>query len=144
MKRVHFSFGGLGFPQYSRTQPLCATRLSCHLITSSAGQSYVRKTRSQAWNASFSKFKNGETNVEVKESFRDQDVDIVESGCGRVNDVFVEPLIMICACRIACARRVSVNVLSGVLTSWQITAVLPYFPYARQPDKVYSSGGKPH
>ncbi|CAN3356372.1 ribose-phosphate pyrophosphokinase 5 [Diutina catenulata] len=70
--------------------------------------------------AKSSKFANGETSVEIGESVREKDVFIVQSGCGHVNDTFIELLIMLSACKSASARRV--------------TAVLPLFPYSRQPD----------
>ena len=56
--------------------------------------------------------------VEIGESVRGEDVYIVQSGCGEVNDNLMECLIMINACKIASAERV--------------TAVIPCFPYARQ------------
>ena len=51
-----------------------------------------------------SKFSNGELNVEIGESVRDMDVYIIQTGCGHVNDMIMELLIMISACRIASAR----------------------------------------
>lgn len=67
------------------------------------------------------KFSNLETCVEIGESVRGEDVYIVQSGCGEVNDNLMELLIMINACKIASASRV--------------TAVIPCFPYARQDKK---------
>ncbi|XP_013409908.1 ribose-phosphate pyrophosphokinase 2 isoform X1 [Lingula anatina] len=67
------------------------------------------------------KFSNQETCVEVGESVRGEDVYIVQSGCGEINDMLMELLIMINACKIASASRV--------------TAVIPCFPYARQDKK---------
>ncbi|GFT90658.1 ribose-phosphate pyrophosphokinase 1 [Nephila pilipes] len=67
------------------------------------------------------KFSNKETCVEIKESVRGEDVYIIQSGCGEVNDNLMELLIMINACKIASASRV--------------TAVIPLFPYARQDKK---------
>lgn len=67
------------------------------------------------------KFSNLETCVEIGESVRGEDVFIVQSGCGEVNDNLMELLIMINACKIASASRV--------------TAVIPCFPYARQDKK---------
>ncbi|PFH53563.1 hypothetical protein AMATHDRAFT_137238 [Amanita thiersii Skay4041] len=67
------------------------------------------------------KFSNGETNVSISESVRDEDVFIIQSGCGDVNDNFMELLILISACKTASARR--------------ITAVIPCFPYARMDKK---------
>ncbi|KAK6454480.1 phosphoribosylpyrophosphate synthetase [Scheffersomyces xylosifermentans] len=71
------------------------------------------------------KFSNGETSIEVQDSVREKDVFIVQSGCGDVNDNFIELLIMIAACKTASARRV--------------TAVLPLFPYSRQPDVPHAA-----
>ncbi|KAG0238935.1 ribose-phosphate pyrophosphokinase [Actinomortierella wolfii] len=76
-----------------------------------------------------SKFANKETNVEIGASVRDKDVYIIQSGCGAVNDNFMELLIMLAACKTASARR--------------ITAVIPCFPYARQPDAPYKKNGMP-
>ncbi|XP_018012026.1 ribose-phosphate pyrophosphokinase 2 isoform X2 [Hyalella azteca] len=67
------------------------------------------------------KFSNLETSVEIGESVRGEDVYIVQSGCGEINDNLMEMLIMINACKIASAARV--------------TAVIPCFPYARQDKK---------
>lgn len=67
------------------------------------------------------KFSNGECCVEIGESVRGEDVYIVQSGCREVNDMLMELLIMINACKIASACRV--------------TAVIPCFPYARQDKK---------
>ncbi|KAJ1504491.1 hypothetical protein HMI54_013958 [Coelomomyces lativittatus] len=68
-----------------------------------------------------SKYSNQETSVTIGESVRDEDVFIIQSGCGEVNDNLMELLIMIHACRSASAKR--------------ITAVIPSFPYARQDKK---------
>lgn len=67
------------------------------------------------------KFSNGECSVEIGESVRGEDVYIVQSGCDEVNDMLMELLIMINACKIASACRV--------------TALIPCFPYARQDKK---------
>ncbi|KAG2216692.1 hypothetical protein INT45_003435 [Circinella minor] len=76
------------------------------------------------------KFSNNETSVEIQESVREQDVYIIQSGCGTVNDNLFQLLIMINACKVASAKR--------------ITAVLPHFPYSRQPDIPYQpSSGAP-
>ncbi|CAG9790852.1 unnamed protein product [Diatraea saccharalis] len=66
-------------------------------------------------------FINKETNVEIGESVRGEDVYIVQSGCGDINDNLMELFIMINACKIAAASRV--------------TAVVPCFPYSRQDKK---------
>eukprot|EP00732_Lithocolla_globosa_P004781 Lithocolla_globosa_v1_NODE_4572_length_1408_cov_10.325203.p1 type:complete len:331 gc:universal NODE_4572_length_1408_cov_10.325203:375-1367(+) len=64
------------------------------------------------------KFSNLETSVEIGENVREKDVFVMQTACGKVNDNFMELLIIIHACKIASARR--------------ITAVIPCFPYARQ------------
>jgi len=63
----------------------------------------------------------GETNVTIAESVREDDVYIINTGCGAVNTSLMELCIMIHACKIASAKR--------------ITAVIPLFPYARQDKK---------
>ncbi|XP_044733911.1 ribose-phosphate pyrophosphokinase 2 isoform X1 [Chrysoperla carnea] len=74
------------------------------------------------------KFSNLETCVEIGESVRGEDVYIVQSGSGEVNDNLMELLIMINACKIASASRV--------------TAVIPCFPYARQDKKDKTGNGE--
>lgn len=61
---------------------------------------------------------------------RGEDVYIVQSGSGEINDNLMELLIMINACKIASASRV--------------TAVIPCFPYARQDKKDKVSTVKTH
>ncbi|KAG7661453.1 PRS5 [[Candida] subhashii] len=92
-----------------------------------AGSSHPNLTRAICRNLTIApvevisrKFSNGETSIEIKDSVREKDVFIIQSGCGHVNDNFIELLIMIAACKTASAKRV--------------TAVLPLFPYSRQPD----------
>lgn len=63
-----------------------------------------------------------ETNVEIGESVRGEDVYIIQSASGEINDHLMELLIMINACKIASSSRVA--------------AVIPCFPYARQDKKV--------
>ena len=63
-------------------------------------------------------FSDGEINVEILENIRGRDVFIVQSTCPPVNDHVMELLIMADACRRASAAS--------------ITAVIPYFGYARQ------------
>lgn len=64
------------------------------------------------------RFSDGEINIEVMENIRGRDIFIVQSTCPPVNDNLMELLIMADAC-----RRASVA---------SITAVIPYFGYARQ------------
>ena len=67
-------------------------------------------------------FSDGEISVSLYESVRGSDVFIVQSTCSPVNNNLMELLIMIDACRRASAGR--------------ITAVVPYFGYARQDRKA--------
>ena len=74
--------------------------------------------------ADVAQFADGECSVSVFEPVRGKDVFIVQSTCNHVNDNLMELLIMIDAMRRASAGR--------------ITAVIPYFGYARQDRKVKS------
>lgn len=67
-------------------------------------------------------FSDGEISVSINETVRGCDVFVVQSTCYPVNDNFMELLIMIDAFRRASAGR--------------ITAVMPYFGYARQDRKA--------
>jgi len=68
------------------------------------------------------RFADGEIAVEIGESVRGADVFIVQPTCAPVNDHLMELLIMIDAARRASAKR--------------ITAVIPYYGYARQERKT--------
>jgi len=72
--------------------------------------------------ADVKKFSDGEIFVEVKENVRGADVFVVQPTCTPVNDNLMELVIMVDALRRASARR--------------ITAVMPYYGYARQDRKV--------
>lgn len=72
-------------------------------------------------NCTVSQFADGEVSVSIGETVRGSDVFLVQSTCGPVNDNLMELLIMIDACKRASAGR--------------ITAVIPYFGYARQDRK---------
>ena len=74
--------------------------------------------------SSVSQFADGECSISVYEPVRGKDVFIVQSTCKPVNDNLMELLIMIDAMRRASAGR--------------ITAVIPYFGYARQDRKAKS------
>ena len=75
-------------------------------------------------NTTVTQFADGECSISVYEPVRGKDVFIVQSTCNHVNDNLMELLIMIDAMRRASAGR--------------ITAVIPYFGYARQDRKAKS------
>ena len=68
--------------------------------------------------ASVSRFSDSEITVELLENVRGRDIFIVQPTCSPANDHLMELLVMVDACRRASAAR--------------ITAVIPYFGYARQ------------
>ena len=74
--------------------------------------------------ATVSAFADGESSVEFMENIRGEDVFIIQSTCSPVNDSLMELLIMIDAARRSSASR--------------ITAVIPYYGYARQDRKSAS------
>lgn len=67
-------------------------------------------------------FSDGEIQIEINDNVRTKDVFIIQSTCNPVNDNLVELLLMVDALKRASARR--------------ITAVIPYYGYARQDKKV--------
>ena len=75
-------------------------------------------------NATVSQFADGECSISIQEPVRGNDVFIIQSTCNHVNDNLMELLVMIDAVKRASAGRV--------------TAVMPYFGYARQDRKAKS------
>ena len=73
-------------------------------------------------NAQVKTFSDGEIQIEIDENVRSKDVFVIQSTCAPVNDHLVELLLMIDALKRSSAIR--------------ITAVVPYFGYARQDKKV--------
>ena len=85
----------------------------------------VRHLRLNLGEAHVSSFSDGEVQVEITENVRGKDVFILQSTCAPTNDHLMELLVMIDAVRRSSAQR--------------ITAVVPYFGYARQDRRPRSS-----
>ncbi len=75
--------------------------------------------------AEVGRFSDGEISVKVNENVRGSDVFIIQSTCAPTNDNLMELIVMVDALRRASAGR--------------ITAVIPYFGYARQDRRVRSA-----
>jgi len=78
----------------------------------------VRELRIELGDARVDRFSDGEVNVEINTNVRGADVFLLQSTCAPTNDNVMELIIMADAIRRASAAR--------------ITAVIPYFGYARQ------------
>jgi len=72
--------------------------------------------------AQVKRFSDGEVQIEIEENVRSKDIFVVQSTCSPVNDNLIELLMMIDAFKRSSASR--------------ITAVIPYYGYARQDKKV--------
>jgi ribose-phosphate pyrophosphokinase len=91
------------------SNPLLANAISGYLNRSLGG-------------AKVKRFSDGEIQIEIDENVRSRDIFVIQSTCLPVNDNLVELLLMIDAFKRSSAKR--------------ITAVIPYFGYARQDKKV--------
>ena len=85
-------------------------------------EAIAKELRMELADAEVSRFSDGEINVNIGETVRGRDVFIIQSTCQPVNDNLMELLVMIDAVKRASAGR--------------ITAVIPYFGYARQDRKA--------
>ena len=98
------------------------------IITGSSNQPFAQKVADHCFTdlvpADLNRFSDGEICIEVKENIRGKDVFLVNSTCNPVNESLMELLIMIDTAKRSSARR--------------ITAVIPYFGYARQDRKSAS------
>lgn len=99
------------------------------VFTGNANPALARKVADRLYlamgNAAVSKFSDGEITVELNENVRGKDVFVLQSTCEPTNDNLMELLLIIDALRRASASR--------------ITAVVPYFGYARQDRRVRSA-----
>jgi ribose-phosphate pyrophosphokinase len=99
------------------------------VFTGNSNRDLAKKVASRLYlelgNAKVSKFSDGEVTVELNENVRGKDVFVLQSTCEPTNDNLMELLLIIDALRRASAGR--------------ITAVVPYFGYARQDRRVRSA-----
>ncbi len=87
-------------------------------------EAIAKKLNTALGDVEVSKFSDGETSIHIAETVRGRDLFIIQSTSSPVNDNLMELLIMIDAAKRASAGR--------------ITAVIPYFGYARQDRKARS------
>lgn len=85
----------------------------------------VDRLRMDMGNAHVGRFSDGEVSVEIGENVRGKDVFIIQPTCAPTNDNLMELIVMA-----DCLRRASAS---------RITAVVPYFGYARQDRRVRSA-----
>lgn len=88
-------------------------------------ESIVRKLGMRLGDASVGQFSDGEISIEINENVRGRDVFVVQSTCAPTHRNLMELIILVDALRRASAGR--------------ITAVVPYFGYARQDRRVRSA-----
>ncbi|HEX9882731.1 MAG TPA: ribose-phosphate pyrophosphokinase [Desulfobaccales bacterium] len=103
-----------------------ATNNNIRILTGNANPELARKICDHLslplGQALVTTFSDGEIRVEISENVRGRDIFLIQSTCPPANHNLMELLIMIDAVKRASARR--------------ITAVIPYFGYARQDRKV--------
>jgi len=99
------------------------------VFTGNSNRDLAEKVASRLYlelgSAKVDKFSDGEVTVELNENVRGKDVFVMQSTCEPTNDNLMELLLIIDALRRASASR--------------ITAVVPYFGYARQDRRVRSA-----
>ncbi len=98
------------------------------IFTGNSNPEFAKTVCQELWlpmgKSTVKSFADGEASISLEETVREADVFLVQSTCKPVNDNLMELLVMIDACRRASAGR--------------ITAVIPYFGYARQDRKAKS------
>jgi ribose-phosphate pyrophosphokinase len=93
--------------------------------TPELAQKVAKRLYIELGDAVVGRFSDGEISVQINENVRGSDVFIVQSTCAPTNDNLMELIVMVDALRRASAGR--------------ITAVIPYFGYARQDRRVRSA-----
>jgi ribose-phosphate pyrophosphokinase len=113
-------------PEPSSTTPPPTTSKPIRIFGGNSNPELANKIatalKCQLGKATVTRFEDGEVNVVVHENVRGQDVYIVQSTCTPVNENLMELMLMISTMRRASARK--------------ITAVIPYYGYARQDRKM--------
>src|SRR5262245_44540553 len=98
-----------GLQVFSGSAHPALARAICDALGIPLGRTYTKR------------FSNENLKVKIEENVREQDVFVVQPSCPPVSEGLVELLIMLDALKSASAQRV--------------TAVLPYYPYARSDKK---------
>lgn len=116
------------FSQFGRN-PEVSTVPDMKLFTGNATPELAQRIAERLYislgDATVDRFSDGEVAVQINENVRGSDVFIIQSTCAPTNDNIMELVVMIDALRRASAGR--------------ITAVIPYFGYARQDRRVRSA-----
>jgi ribose-phosphate pyrophosphokinase len=99
-----------------------ALKVFCGNSNIPLAQEICRHLKVPLGKATVETFSDGESKVEVKENVRGGDVFVIQSTCAPGNDNLMELLLMLDAFKRASAKRIS--------------AVIPYYGYARQDRKV--------
>ncbi len=100
-------------------------KIFCGNATPDLARKIAERLYTQVGSADVGRFSDGEICVQINENVRGSDVFIIQSTCAPTNDNLMELIVMIDALRRASAGR--------------ITAVIPYFGYARQDRRVRSA-----
>lgn len=93
----------------------------------SLGNSIANIMKLQPLTCILDKFSNGEIRVEIKESVRNEDIYIIQTGYSNsnngynTNDYLIETLIIVDACKRSMAKSINI--------------IMPYYPYSRQDKK---------
>ena len=93
----------------------------------SLGNLITSRMKISQLNCILDKFSNGEIRVEIKESIRNKDIYIIQTGYSNENkqyntsDYLVETLIIVDACKRSMAKSINL--------------IMPYYPYSRQDKK---------